>query len=73
MSVSCSLKMSSEISWWLLPFLPITVKLKRELIECAVRSTYCVKLIDCHDGSDIFEANYALDVLYLFVLSHINL
>lgn len=73
MSVSCSLKVSLRTTRCLLPFSHITVKIKLELTECAVRSTYCVRLMDCHDGSDIFEANCALDVLCLFVLSNINL
>lgn len=43
MSGFCSLKTSLRTIWWFLPFLPITVKIKHELIECAVRRTYCVE------------------------------
>lgn len=72
MSGFCSLKMSLRTTWWFLHFLPITVKIKHELIERAVRRTYCVRLIDCHDGSDIFEANCALDILCLFLFYPIS-
>lgn len=53
MSGFCSLKMSLRTTWWLLPFLSSSVKIKHELIECAVRSTSCVRLVDYQDGSGL--------------------
>lgn len=67
MSGFCSLKMSLRTTWWLLPFLPSSVKIKHELIDCAFRSTYCVRLVGCCDGSDIFEENCALEILWIFL------